>query len=836
MRLLTVVLFFLIICRTVAFSQPEFNSGLYFSSHEVIQDKRTSLNLTPNQPFKFPGGFTMEMDANFRKKDGYYGYIFRIIGNESINIDLVSHTGTQSSNFWLVLKDSVLLSFNWADIPNGGPERWIKIIFELDVKNGKITVSLNGNKKEAKINTIARLENFNIVYGACRKSLFQNTDVSPMSLKDIKIFDRKNQLYREWKLSKHSLNKVYDEVSHSEAIVENPIWIIDSHVKWKKLKALSIDNLLGIAMDEENGRVFLVNDRAVYIFSNKKLAIDTFLFSGGAPYQALGKQIVYNKYTNELWSYSFDSNEVSKFNFDTKSWSKSFEKSREPDYWHHNRFFAPTDSSLVTLFGYGHYTYKSTLKKYDHKLKEWQNMDRLKGIEPRYLSSVGFLNNNEILIFGGYGSKTGRQELSPEFYYDLHALNLKDFSLRKLWTLNTPSKSFVPCEALIPDQEEGIFYTLVYDRTNFASALHLAKFAIAKNEYQIYNDSIPYNFLDTESWCSLFHDKPTNQLLAVTSHNSEVVIYSIAYPPLMSQDISQEEVQGGKWYLWAIFGLALAGLLFFLYTKKKGTGKKKSNVHKLDHPSIIPIEPLERTTKSSIYLIGGFQVYDSGGKDLTSSFSPTLKQLFIYILLNSVNHGKGVSSSKLDEVLWYDKIGESARNNRNVNISKLRQILEKIGGIELTAESSVWKIKLEDFVFCDYTESLHLLSTLKSGRLNEPDMLRLIALLSDGDFLLTIQNEWIDRFKSHFTNQIVDTFTPLLNEGLSVHKMSLLYHISECILTYDQLNDEAFAMKCSIIYQLGKKGLAKNLYDAFCHEYKMALGIDYAVSFNDIVK
>jgi hypothetical protein len=66
--------------------------------------------------------------------------------------------------------------------------------------------------------------------------------------------------------------------------------------------------------------------------------------------------------------------------------------------------------------------------------------------------------------------------------------------------------------------------------------------------------------------------------------------------------------------------------------------------------------------------------------------------------------------------------------------------------------------------------------------------------------------------------------------------VSLLYHIAECILIHDHLNDEAFAMKCSIIYKLGKKGLAKNHYDMFCQEYKMSLGIDYAVSFNDIVK
>lgn len=824
-------------CGIGAFSQTEINSGLFFSSHEVVQDKRTSLNLTPTDPLRFPDGFTLELDGNFRLRDGFYGYIFRIIGNETLNIDFVSNTRIPSSNFWLVLKDTVLFSFKWADIPNGGPDRWIKIIFEINVKQKEIAVSLNGYRKVTKIDDVSTLKTYDMVFGACRKKSFQNTDVAPMTLKDIRIYNHSNKLVKQWELSKHNQNVVYDEVTHSEAKVENPIWIIDSHVEWKKLKALKIDSLLGITMDDENGRVFLIDNKAVYVFSTEKSTFDTLRFSGGAPYPAMGKQIIYNKFTNELWSYDFDKDEISKFSFNTKKWSKNYEKTKEPDFWHHNRFISPADSSFIAIFGYGHYKYKRAVQKYNPKLKKWE-IGYLQEIEPRYLSSSGFLNTNEILIFGGYGSKTGRQELSPEFYYNLYSFNLTDHSVKKLWTLNTPLKPFVPCEALIPDQKAGIFYTLVYDKSNYATSLRLAKFMIAKNEYELFNDSIPFNFLDTESWSSLFHDKKTNRLLALTSHKNEVEIYSIAYPPLKSEDVSQDKMSSGKWYLWFIFSsVALAGILFYLLKKKKSRViKKESFIPELDHPSLLPIEPLERLTRSSIYFMGGFQIFDSRGNDITSSFSPTLKQLFIFIFLNSVNQGKGVSSAKLDEVLWYDKIGESARNNRNVNISKLRSVLEEIGGIEVIAENSIWKIKLDDSIFCDYSEIMHLLGKLRSGNIIKSEIHKLVALLSNGCFIQDLQNDWIDRFKSQFTNQVVDGLSSLLNERLTNDNMSLLYHIAECILIHDQLNDEAFALKCSLVYKLGKVGMAKNLYNLYCREYKLSLGIDYPVSFNDIVK
>jgi hypothetical protein len=74
-------------------------SGLYFSSHEVVQNKRTSLNLTPEGPHKFPGGFSLEMEANFRRGDGHYGYIFRLIGDGHTNIDLVSNLASATTIF-----------------------------------------------------------------------------------------------------------------------------------------------------------------------------------------------------------------------------------------------------------------------------------------------------------------------------------------------------------------------------------------------------------------------------------------------------------------------------------------------------------------------------------------------------------------------------------------------------------------------------------------------------------------------------------------------------------------------------------------------------------------
>lgn len=815
-------------------------SGLYFSSHEVIQDKRTSLNLTPNKSFEFANGFSLEFDANFRNGDGYYGYIFRIICDNGINIDLVSNLASQTSNFWLVYKDQILISYKWSDLVSGGYNKWMATRMDVDIKNAKLILTINGIRQEKTIPEIAGLKNYKIVFGACRNSAFLSTDVCPMSLKDIRIYNHKNELYREWKLSKHEEDKVFDEISNAEALVDNPNWIIDKHIRWQKLKNLRVPNLLGFAQDEENGRIFFVNDQAVFVVSTESMMVDTISFASGMPYpDLLGKQIIYNKYTGELWSYNFKDNEISRFNFDSRTWSNDQSETSEPDFAHQNKIISPVNKSLVTLLGYGHYTYKAQVNYYNESTRKWEGVDRSNQIDPRYLSGAGLMNDQKMLVFGGFGSKSGRQELSPGYYYDLYSFDLQDYSFTKLWTLDPPSTPFVPCESLIYDDQSKSFYTLVFNNGQFKTDLRLAQFKLEKPDFKLYDDSISFDFLDVESGATLFLNEKKSELIALAYHNADISIYSIAYPPLMSGDVYQNKKGRSQLYfLWGIpfILICLFGVGTYFALRKRRVQAGLQLLQKIEHHEIDRIPPVERNAVSSILFMGGFQIFDCKGNNITAAFSPTLKQLFLFIFLHTVKNEKGVSSLKLDEVLWYDKSGESARNNRNVNISKLRTILDEVEGLEVVNENSFWKIKMESPIFCDYCEIVNLLRKSKSDALTESEIYKLIAHLSFGEFLPNVHNEWMDGFKAEFANQTIDRLSSLFNEKSLVNNFSLRYHLAECILVYDPLNEEAFAIKCSVLYCLGKKGMAKNLYDLFCREYKQALGISYAVSFNDTIK
>jgi len=64
--------------------------GLQFNSHEVVLEKRTSLDLSPEDSFCFTKNFELRFDINFIPNNKtYFGYVVRIISNSNQNIDLI---------------------------------------------------------------------------------------------------------------------------------------------------------------------------------------------------------------------------------------------------------------------------------------------------------------------------------------------------------------------------------------------------------------------------------------------------------------------------------------------------------------------------------------------------------------------------------------------------------------------------------------------------------------------------------------------------------------------------------------------------------------------------
>lgn len=838
-RYKTVICILFFLCSLKTLGQNDLRSGLYFSSHEVIQDKRTSLNLTPQGNLKLSDHFSLEFEANFRERDGFYGYIFRMLGNNAINIDLVSNLASTTSNFWLVYKEQTLLSFKWEQLPGAGYDQWMKIRFDLDIPNSRVTLSINDVQQESTIPESIGTRLFDLFFGALHHPDFVSVDVCPMSLKNVKIF-KDGKLIRYWKLSEHSNDKVYDETRNAEAWVSNPIWIIDQHVKWKKVKELQVDGLIGSTHDARNGRIFFLNDKAIYCVHIDSFAVDTIPYLEGKPYQdKLARQIIYNEYFDQLWSFDFDTDAINVFNFESRKWSESSEKEVESLYAHHNKFISPIDSSLITIGGYGHYLYSSTVHHFNRESKSWEKIDRKDQIGPRYLSGASVISNEKALVFGGYGSQTGHQELSPKFYYDLFYFDLNEFTFEKIRTLSAPETPFVPIETLVYDEKQNCFYTLIYNNMQHNTHLRLARFNMEDGKYVVFNDSIPYNFLDIESWTSLFLDERRSELITYITTGSKVEIFSISYPPQLKQEILQKV--GKKISIaYLFFGLLIlfisVGLAFIVWKKKRRKAQFFEEVPVVSNYTELIQKP-EQIKPASIYLLGNFKVIDSEGNDVTGSFAPTTTQLFLLVLLNTIKNGKGTTSLELKNILWFDKDDNSARNNRNVYINKLRLILKSFEEIKIINEDGFQAIQGLDLIFCDYIKVQALINLLKNSSVFNKQVLEdLVDLSLAGKLLPFAQFEWLESYQTEYTNLLINTMLQYKEQEEVKKDLVLLLRMADVILLHDNIDEDAISLKCYALFHMGHKKQALDAFNKFSIDYETLLAEKTKLTFDDLIK
>lgn len=834
----------------------ELKYGLNFNSYEVEQEKRTGLNLTPAEEFSFPEGFSLSFDVCFKSEaQSFFGFVFRIIGQNEQHIDfLLSETkGTTDPN--LTITYSFNGAFNWffSDL-NFKLDEYFHFEATIDIKNNTLNILIGDRKESAEVASLEDFKKTNIIFGKCDYPYLQIWDVPVMSVKNIRINDHKQVPVYFWPLSKHTQNGVYDELKHRFAGCENPQWELDKHALWKKQVAFNTQNNPQICYDYEENRIAIADRRYFHSYHTHSKTLRKDKLTDGFPHSIFANQIIHNSWNHTYYSYHFlyeQGVKVAGYDTLTGQWENKFLEASGPYFWHHNRIISPFDSCLYTFGGYGYHKYRNIINKYDFKTQIWENLHyRGDEIKPRYLSGLGMIDDSRILIFGGYGSETGNQELSPQNYYDLYMIDTRTMTAKKIWELPPPINNFVVANSIVIDTVAKCFYALCFPQQLYSTSLFLAKFSMEKPVYEIIADSIPFTFQDIYSYADLYLNKDIGELTAITSSplvkdsSAIVSIYSLSFPPLAETDLYQKE-EDNRFCLWTIgnfllFVLFCAGCyaIFYQRWKKKKIVKtdSSSTTSEQKYESLFGIKPVyKRIDKRAIYLFGGFQVTDKDAMDITGYFTPLLKQLFLIILLNTLKDGKGISSLKLRETFWFDKNDGSAKNNRGVSLSKLRQIFELIGFIRINNQNSYWIIEFGDDIYCDYYEALVLMKRLKEkANRTGKDIKRLLSIVSVGELLPDLQIEWMDAFKADFSNELINLFLNIAQQpDLEISDQERI-DLATVIMTHDSLNEDALKLKCSILAKMGKNGLAKKTYNAFVKEYSTLLATTFKYSFDQI--
>jgi two-component SAPR family response regulator len=827
--------------------------GLKFQSHNVLLDKRTELDLSPKGFLKFQAEFEISFDYNIylSRPENYselFGYILRVISSENNNIDLViSHSDKINLN----LINGKNNSFIQVGTLSNPLDDWVNLRIKFLLREDRLILYTPDTFIVQENIHMKKDNSFKIIFGANDYRNFKTSDVPPMILKDIRISENGNLTYY-WPLDEVKGNIAEDRLNKKVARVKNPSWLKSNHQKWEPRYRNEMNDFILFASDNENGRIFLLGDKELFIYSAQENSLKSIKykdkpFSLNANYTS-----VYNNVDKKIYCIRLNDRFLYSLDVVSAKWNKiSVSSASESTYRHCNTFFNPEENSIYFFNGYGQYTYHNDIIKLDLSKNEWQVLsNNMEIIPPRYLAGIGSLNDT-IYILGGFGSITGSQMINPQSFFDMWGYSIKNQTIFKKNELEQIYDDMCVAQSFWINSKNRDYYALIFEKNKFESTLQLIKGNLGNSNLEIVGDKLPYEFFDIKSNAQLFYFPKQNKLFACTSfaHDSSTTrigIYSIDYPP-NKQNIEILNDVASKSLLFkylTILFVILSGFLSWYFIRiRRSKGILLDTIDANKHEEVKVFAKLEEYVfdlpiekpNYQLILFGGFQVFNLKYEDITIKFSPLLKELFLLILLHTHKNDKGISSEKISEYLWFDKSETSARNNRAVNIAKLKTILTEIGEIELTKKTGYWKIICNpNTVKCDYLDFLKITSSRTN--LTQPTIFRLLEITKQGAFLPNSSFEWLDDFKSEVSDKIIDTLLNFAEKCDLAKDAEFIIKLADCIFNFDKSNENALMLKCKAEYKLGKHSLAKNTYEKFIKEYQNLYGEDYKISFNDILK
>ncbi|HEY2648626.1 MAG TPA: kelch repeat-containing protein [Puia sp.] len=826
--------------------------GLTFNSHENVLEKRTSLDISPDDSICFTKSFDLGFDINYLPNHKtYFGYILRIISNEDHNIDLIYH---QKSHTFRVINGETFSNVSFQiDSPRLYRE-WNRIVLKFNLENQTIVFEVNG-KLVGTCNTPLNFRCFKFLWGANDYLKYKTRDIPPMQIKDIKISEN-GLLKYFWPLNEVSGETEYDGVHKQLARVKNPAWLKPKYQKWELLSSFTFNGYGAVAFDPKTDKIFITGSDSMAVFPINEEQGTVQWLSNNHENLRLGHQAIFDTAGNRLYDLFIDQKKVVAYDFKKHEWEHNFESGKITEYWHANKFISSFDSSLYVIGGYGQLRYKNLVQRYSFATKNWDTLSTTGDYSPpRYLSALGKdPKNNFVYIVGGYGSQTGDQMLDPRNYYDMFRFNVKDRSFKKLYTLRPAQSQFTFVNSLVIDPKTNDYFGLIFPNDSSSSNLQLIKGSLTDSSFHLLANSIPFTFHDIESFADLYYSPISNKLIAVVLNyskiddpvkNTTVRIFSLNYIP-EPNTVPLEKPDSGIARNFLLFGFTAVGigLLVFLFIRRKRVKSKILTVghlmpareHDLIGVSGMPFfqNHIERDIHSSIFLFGQFQVFDKQGHDITGLFTPLLKELFLIICINTIRQGRGISSEMLNEKLWRDKSEKDAKNNRSVNIAKLKIILEKIGNCVVNKDSGFWQFQISDDQIC--VDFKKYTSIIQQAHHASADYIHpLVDIIRRGAFLHQTEYDWLDNIKSEISNSTIDLcLNYIKTHGIS-REPEFVIEITNCIFYFDHLNEDALIYQCKALIVLKRFTLASNIYLKFAKEYKEIYGAEFTKSFHEAI-
>ena len=811
--------------------------GLSVVTYPSAPQDFTRLALEEGKPIPLHGK-TLEMSFDlYNRPENVFGCIFRMITDKGENVDLMYTADLQDARK-LILVTGDQVHFIGTEIPM---EQWLPVRISLNPRDGGIDLVYGEEAFSVRDAGTKGAKSFRISFGLCQLTGYTLGDVASVNVRNI-CLNLGGKPFRRWELARHSGDICYDRLKGVPARAVNPQWMIDSYVSFRPVFSHSFEDIPSVTFDDRDKFYMTCGDAPIHVFSVLDGSLTEIPVKGGYNPANYPNQLFYVAGGHDwLTAYNLDEGLFSKFDFETGRWENEKYPELDHYFWNNTNAWEPHDHALYSFGGYGHYHYRNELIVSYLDAPEKSFRKTVEDITPRY-AATSYIVDSLMYVFGGRGNPSGKQELSPKNYYDLYTINTHTLEVNKLWEMKSvPYGDFVSGENFVYNWENGDFYLLA-GMQGF-TLLRLRPEAPGIERMSL---PIPWKRNAQYTYLNLWHSYEQQKMYAVilqaqVDSHTDVDVYEIDYPPLPVSSILQEEYEepvqkskNGRWWkvLLALAGVALiVDYVWFRFLPNRKP-RRRPDMKEASGEREDSYEPEHRYydfSRSSVIFFGGFRVTDREGNDVTAQFTPTVKALLLLLIVSTARSG-GIASQKINHLLWSYKPDDTANNNRNVYMSKLRGLLEGVGDIRIQNQNKLWSISFEGDTQCDYLEALRL---FQDGAVGAEDVDRLLELLLKGQMLPNTELDWIDEYKSAFSNATIDFLCRQLRRGDLSDKT--LLQAANTIFQHDFLNEDALQAKVRILCRENKPGLAKTIYDNFCKEYRKSLGIEYTVPFKEMI-
>ncbi|NEW82302.1 MAG: hypothetical protein GZ094_08055 [Mariniphaga sp.] len=847
----------LILLSNKTSSQNLYHTGLLFTAAPQPKELRTSLNLTPDSPITVRNKFSLEFDFAIWNRE-QFGYIFRIFDKLHHNIDLVYMPKSSTLAVLKLVVNGQPTMINIAlaerDLVRNN---WLHLSLAFDLRTGKVECNLGDIIYSDDTVDLSGIRRLNFCFGANQSNYFPTTDVPQMAIRNIRIADYLGKSRHNWLLNECEGNEATDLEGNFTAHASNPTWLINNHFFWTKKDEIRFDVSSGVTFDTLRNRIIFVGKHRIVSYDIITSEISEQIVNNVKPSSLKSESYFYSG--KKIYCIGSLPKHVNVYDEGKNEWEKSVPDIETAQFVNSTFFMNDKSGSTYSVGGYRSYRYFDQLMHYSIPEKSW-NQVLLKGdkLEPRsYASVTGTNRPGEYLIFGGYGNVSGQQELGPQCLYDLYQLNLTDSTLRKKWKIENVSENFIPMGSTTISEQHPALYVLGFPPFLNGTYLKLYRISLENAGYSVVSDTIHFYFDEERSKASLFFFRKTQEFFAVIKtqagrDSANYKIYSLTYPPvnrsLMSSTFKTILSTPGVWikpvyWIVAILSLIMIYLLFLLLKKLHRAEEDFEEEQKMN--SFLSDKTPFRTEnstkkhqvlprKNAIYLFGEFRIYDAEGIEISHLLSSKLRHLFLSVFLLGTKEN-GITNEKLNGIHWMYHSPQSAKNNRNVNIKKLRDLLNAISGVKIAHNEGSWTIKLSPEIFCDY----HFLLKKMKGDfqpVTHEEFEQIVLILSQGVFVADERTPWLDSLKSQFLSSLLDYLFLLADSFEKDKNPESIRRIANLILKSDPLNEEAFKLKIEALIRQKNHNQSFIDYEYFAKEYKTMYGIPYPVSFKSFIR